>query len=89
MSAAALAALITVGISVLGAFIMLLMVNYLPDSPIESFIVQANGFWRFCSGLAFFVPVAEILAIMEVWVTVMWSVVVFKVVYELVNKIIE
>lgn len=89
MTATALAALITVGISVLGAFVMLLMVNYLPDSPIQSFIASANGFWQYCNGLAFFLPIAEMLSILEVWVVCMWSIVVFKVVYELVNKIIE
>ena len=89
MTTAALTALITLGLTALGAFIMVLMVNYLPESPIQNFISGAGSFWAFCNGLAWFIPIDRMFAVLEVWVVVMWSIVVFKVVYELVNKIIE
>ena len=89
MTASTLAVLITAGISIFGAFVMLLMVNYLPESPIQSFIARASIFWGYADGLAYFIPVGEIIAVLEVWVSCMAAVVVFKIVYELVNKIIE
>ena len=51
---AAVAALVTVAITLIGSVIMLLMVNYLPESPIQAYISQANSFWVFANGLGFF-----------------------------------
>lgn len=86
MTAAAAAALVTVALTVVGAIIMLLMVNYLPESPIQSYINQANAFWAFTSGLGYFIPIDRILAVLSVWVVALGSIVVYKVVYELISK---
>lgn len=88
MSAAAVAALVTVAISLIGSVVMLLMVNYLPESPIQSYITQANSFWVFCNGLGFFIPVDRIIVVFSGWVTIMFMVVCYKVVYELISKVL-
>lgn len=88
MSAAAVAALVTVALTVIGSVVMLLMINYLPDSPIQSYITQANSFWVFCSGLGWFIPIDRMILVFSVWVSVMASIVVYKIVYELISKIL-
>lgn len=88
MTAAAVAALVTVALTLIGAVVMLLMVNYLPESPIQSYITQANSFWAFCAGLGWFIPVDRMIGVLSVWVTTMAAIVVFKVVYELVSKVL-
>lgn len=87
MSAAAVAALVTVAITLIGSVIMLLMVNYLPESPIQSYIVQANSFWVFAHGLGYFLPIDRIIVVFSAWVSVMFMVVIYKVVYELISKV--
>ena len=88
MTAAVVASLITVGVTVFGAVVMLLMVNYLPDSPFTAYFNSAGSFWVFCRGLAWFLPVSDMLGVLEVWIVVMFEIVVFKVVYELIGKCI-
>lgn len=88
MTAAAVAALVTVALTIIGAIVMMLMVNYLPESPIQAYITQANSFWVFCAGLGWFIPIDRMLAVLSVWVTCMAAIVVFKVVYELVSKVL-
>lgn len=88
MTAAVAAALVTVAFSVIGALVMLLMVNYLPDSPIQAYITQANGFWTFCAGLGYFIPIDRIVGVLSVWVTCLFAVVVYKVAYELISKVL-
>ena len=39
MTAAAVAALVTVALTIIGAIVMMLMVNYLPESPIQAYII--------------------------------------------------
>lgn len=87
MTAAVAAALVTVAFSVVGAMVMLLMVNYLPDSPIQSYISQSNSFWVFCAGLGYFIPIDRILGVLSVWVACLFAVVVYKVAYELISKV--
>ena len=88
MTATAIATLITIGVTVFGAVVMLLMVNYLPDSPFTSYFQSAGSFWVFCRGLSWFLPISDMLGVFEVWVVVMFEIVVFKVVYELIGKCI-
>ena len=87
MSAAAVAALVTVAITLIGSVIMLLMVNYLPESPIQAYITQANSFWVFANGLGFFLPIDRMIVVFSGWVSVMFMIVVYKVVYELISKV--
>lgn len=87
MSAAAVAALVTVAITLIGSVIMLLMVNYLPESPIQSYIAQANSFWAFAHGLGFFLPIDRMIIVFSGWVSVMFMIVIYKVVYELISKV--
>lgn len=88
MTAAAAAALVTVALSVIGAIVMLLMVNYLPDSPLQAYMAQSSTFWSFCAGLGWFIPIDRILTVFSAWVVVMFSIVVYKVVYELISKVL-
>lgn len=87
MSTAAVAALVTVAITLIGSVIMLLMVNYLPESPIQSYITQANSFWVFAHGLGYFLPIDRMIVVFSGWVSVMFMIVIYKVVYELISKV--
>lgn len=88
MTAAAAAALVSIAFTVIGAIVMMLMVNYLPNSPIQSYIAQANSFWIFANGLGYFIPIDRILAVLSVWVTCLFAVVIYKVSYELISKVL-
>lgn len=87
MTAATIAALVTVALTVVGTVILMLMVNYLPESPIRSYINQANSFWVFTAGLGYFLPIDRIIAVFESWIIVMGALVVYKIAYELISKI--
>lgn len=91
MTTAAIATLITLGITVVGSVVMLLMVNYLPDSPLQSLLTSSEiglSFWNYAANLAWFLPVAEMLSVIEIWVVIMFEIVIFKIVYELIGKAI-
>lgn len=88
MTAAAAATLVTIAFSVIGVIVMLLMVNYLPESPIQSYINQSNAFWAFTSGLGYFIPIDRIYAVLSVWSVALFAIVIYKVSYELISKVL-
>lgn len=92
MTAAVAATLVTVAMTVIGAIVMMLMVNYLPESPIRQYIASTTSatvtFWTYCNGLAWFLPIDRMLAVLETWVLCLGAIVVYKVVYELISKVL-
>lgn len=74
-------------ISLVALAAMGFMVTFLPNSPFQAFIGADTGFLYYAQYLDYFIPVQEMIAVMEAWVFVIIDWYTFRIIFDIFSKV--